>query len=248
MLLKKSMRLSGAIVVLALVMSVLNWSTLAGTVKAEEAIQFGTVSVTGLGEIMVKPDVAYIQVGLETVGNTAKESHDANAKQFTELSKVLKDLKIADKDIKTTSFNTYPNYEWINNKQELKGYRTEQMIQVTYRDLDQIGTVLDQLTTAGANRVRGVQFDSEKIEQYKLEALDKAMENARSKAERLAKHAGSKIKGVISISEGGSYYQPMYDYNVNIGFSMAAKENAASTQIYSGEIKVQANVNVTYSY
>ncbi len=244
----KVMRISVVIAMLALALTLFNWSNHAEPVNAEEVKQNGTISVTGQGEIMVKPDVAYIQVGLDTTGKTAKESHDANAKQFTELSKVLKDLKIAEKDIKTTRFNTYPNYEWINNKQELKGYRTEQMIQVTYRDLDKIGTVLDQLTTAGANRVQGVQFGSEKIEEYKLEALDKAMENARSKADRLVKHAGSKIKGVISISESGSYYQPMYDYGANIGFSMSTKEEAYSTQIYSGEIKVQANVSVSYTY
>lgn len=245
---KKVMRLSVAIAMLAMALTMFNWSNQAEPVKAEEAKNNGTISVTGNGEILIKPDVAYIQVGLETTGKTAKESHDANAKQFTELSKVLKDLKIADKDIKTARFNTYPNYEWINNKQELKGYRTEQMIQVTYRDLNQIGNVLDQLATAGANRVQGVQFGSEKIEEYKLEALDKAMENARGKADRLAKHAGANIKGVISISESGSYYQPMYDYNVNIGYAMPAKEDAFSTQIYSGEIKVQANVSVSYSY
>lgn len=234
--------------VLAMTLTLMNWGSHAELVKAEEGKSNGTISVTGYGEIMVKPDVAYIQVGLETTGKTAKDSHDANAKQFAELSKVLKGLNIADKDIKTTNFNTYPDYEWINNKQELKGYRTQQMIQVTYRNLEQIGNVLDQLSTAGANRVQGVQFSSEKLEQYKLEALDKAMANAKGKADRLVKHAGSTIKGVISISESGSYTQPLYDRNVNISYSMAPDEKAVSTQIYSGEIKVEANVNVVYSY
>ncbi len=242
---KKFAKFGAIIGLIALSVTFFNWSSPTEQVNAEETKKFGTISVTGNGEITIKPDVAYIQVGLDTTGKTAKESHDANAKQFAEITNVLSDLKIAESDIKTTSFNTNPDYEWTNNSQVLKGYRTSQMVQVTYRNLDQLGNVLDKLSTAGANRVRGVQFGTEKLEEYKLEALDKAMENARSKADRLVKHAGSKIHGVVSISEGGSYYQPMYD---NVGISYATEAKAAPTQIFSGEIKVQANVSVTYSY
>lgn len=245
-MMKKIAKFGVIVGLLALTLTIFNWSSPAVHVTAEEAKKFGTISVTGNGEITIKPDVAYIQVGLDTTGKTAKESHEANAKQFAAITKALSNLKIAEKDIKTMSFNTNPDYEWTNNSQVLKGYRTSQMVQITYRNLDQLGTVLDAVAAAGANRVHGVQFGTENLEEYKLQALDKAMENARSKADRLVKHAGSKIHGVVSISEGGAYYQPiMYD---NMGISYAAEGKAAPTQIYSGEIKVQASVSVTYSY
>jgi len=121
-MLKKLLRVSLVLTVLALSLSFYGLTRGVEQANAAEVTTIGTISVSGQGEMMVTPDVAYVQVGLETSGTTAKEAQDANAKQFANLSKALKELKIVDKDIKTTSFSTYPNYEWIKDKQELKGY------------------------------------------------------------------------------------------------------------------------------
>jgi len=247
-LLRKVLRISLIVAMISFCFSVINISQHTETARAAENDNVGSISVTGRGEITVKPDVAYVQVGLQTTGATAKESHEANAKQFAEISKALKDLKIADKDVKTTRFSTYPNYEWINNKNELKGFITEQIIQITYRDIDQIGTLLDKLADAGANRVESIQYSSEKLEEYQLSAIDKAIDQARVKADRMASRIGVKIKGVASISENGVNSNPIYFNPSMISAKEMAFDSASSTQVYPGELKIEATVTVVYSY
>jgi uncharacterized protein YggE len=205
-----------------------------------------TLMVNGKGELFVKPDIAYIQLGLETIGATAKDAHSQNAKEFANIFNALKGLNIPEKDIKTVRFNTYPHYEWTNNKQELKGYKVEQILQVTYRDIDKIGTLLDKLSAAGVNRVENVQYSSEKLEDYQLQALELAIDNAKKKADRMAKKAGVQVTGVQQIIENGAYASQI----VVDSFKVMEKSMDAgvTTQVYPGEMKIEANVSVTYTY
>jgi hypothetical protein len=143
-----------------------------------------------------------------------------------------------------------PDYSWENNKQELKGYQVEQIVQVKYRNLAGIGQLIDAATAAGANRIENVSFSSEKIEEYRMDAMDAALDNARLKAERMAKRAGVKIKETVQITDGIAPSPPVYLYNLPRTGSMsdAAKEESSGSRVYPGELKVGISVIVTYSY
>ncbi|AMA73001.1 MULTISPECIES: SIMPL domain-containing protein [Aneurinibacillus] len=207
-----------------------------------------TITVTGHGEVTVQPDIAYIQLGLYTTGKTAREAQEKNAQQFKTIHNALIRLQIAEKDIQTVRFSTMPEYTWENNKQQFKGYQVEQIVQIKYRNLEKIGQVMDTAVAVGANRIENVWFSSEKIEEHKLAAMDKAMDNARLKAERIAKHAGVKIKDIVQITDNITPQPiPMYRQSVVADYSAQEKSNASS-QVYPGELKIESTVTATYSY
>jgi uncharacterized protein YggE len=52
-------------------------------------------------------------------------------------------MGINKKDIQTIKFQSYPNYEYSNNKKTLKGYRVEHMLKIKYKNLDKIGAVYE---------------------------------------------------------------------------------------------------------
>jgi len=209
-----------------------------------------TITVTGYGEVVVQPDIAYVQLGLHTTGKTAREAQEKNAKQFKAIHSALEKLNIPAADIQTVRLVTMPDYSWENNKQELKGYQVEQIVQVKYRNLAGISQLIDAATAAGANRIENVSFSSEKIEEYRMNAMDAALDNARLKAERMAKRAGVKIKETVQITDGIAPSPPVYLYNLPRTGSMsdAAKEESSGSRVYPGELKVGISVIVTYSY
>ncbi|MFT9846935.1 SIMPL domain-containing protein [Aneurinibacillus sp. REN35] len=208
-----------------------------------------TITVTGYGEVTVQPDIAYVQLGLHTTGKTAREAQEKNAKQFTAIRTALTKLKISPKDIQTARFSTMPDYSWNNNKQELKGYQVEHIIQIKCRDLKNIGHLLDTAAAAGANRIDSVWFTSENMEQHQLAASDIAIDNARVKADRIAKRAGVTIKEAIQITDGSIPNSPMYYDMQRTGNSAnSAKADATGSQIAPGELKVGTSVTITYSY
>lgn len=202
------------------------------------------ISVSGKGEVTIQPDVAYIRLGLISQGATAKEAQQKNANEFDAIRKAIESFGVKAADIKTVQFNTHADYQWEKEKRVLKGYQTQHIVQVTYRDMEKIGSLLDAVTKAGANEIQNIEYSTEKREQYEIEALQKAMDHAKKKADALAAKTGKKVIGVVSIQESGVSSPIVYGH-----YAAEAKAlDSAPTQISTGEMKIEANIQVEYQF
>lgn len=215
------------------------------TAQAEVAAM-NTITVGASGSILVDPDIAYANVAVETKGATAGAAQEANAKQFAAVEKVLYEtFKLDKKDVKTSGFYVQPEYNYTEKDgRKLVGYTAVHQIQVSYRKLDEIGKLLDALSAAGANRIDGVRFSTEKGDQYELEALKKAMANAKAKADTLASSAGRQVKGVVNIVQGAASAPPIF-MEATMAKAMAVADSAV-TSVQAGQIEISANVTVQY--
>jgi uncharacterized protein YggE len=203
--------------------------------------QYKQISVVGTGTVTVVPDVVYVQFGVETVGKTANEALQKNAQIFENVKAAIIKAGVADKDIQTVQFNTFPIYD----DQKLTGYRVQNMVRVTYRDIKNVGNLLDQLSAAGVNRVDSLSFHTEKMDEYEIKALDLAVQDARTKAEVLANAAGVRIKGVLAVTEGGAAPPPIVFAQKQ---RVAELARTAQTEISPGELTIEASVQVVYSF
>jgi len=248
----------GALQVLSVVLAaaVIGWfgfgkgegSTVSAESPAQSASPY-TVTVGASGSVKVEPDVAYLHLAVETRGSKATEAQQSNAKQFAGVEKVLYEkFGIDKKDVKTTSFDVQPEYNYTEKDgQVLKGYIAVHSIQVTYRKLPEIGKLFDALTESGANRLDGVQFSTEKREQYELEALKKAMENAAAKAGVLATSANRQLNGVVNIVQGEVSNNPILYAREQAKFAMADMAAAVpASSVQSGQIEISTQVTVQY--
>jgi uncharacterized protein YggE len=120
-------------------------------------------------------------------------------------------------------------------------YRASNSVEVTVRNLDNVGKVLSAATSAGANQVFGIRFELDDPAQLQAEARKRAMADARQRAERLAQLAGVKLGPAVAISEsdngGGSGPMPAY--------AMMKSDGAAPVE--RGEITVSSTVQVVYA-
>lgn len=208
-----------------------------------------TVTVGATGSIMVEPDVAYLNLAVETRGSKAAEAQQANADKFAGVEKTLYEkFGIDKKDVKTTGFDVQPEYNYTEKDgRVLKGYIAVHSIQVTYRKLPEIGKLFDALTASGANRLDGVQFGTEKNDQYELDALKKAMDNAAAKAGVLATSAKRQLKGVVNIVQGDVSSNPILYARAEAKVMMnGMADGAASSSVQSGQIEISTKVTVQY--
>jgi uncharacterized protein YggE len=221
-----------------------------GVAAAETPVPDGTVptiSVSAEGSVLAEPDVAYVQFAVETRGQNAREAQRANAEIFAAVEDTLKNtFRVAARDIRTVGFNVYPEYDYTEkNGRELKGYVATHVVQVTWRDLQDVGRLLDGLAAAGANRMEGVTFGTEKREQYELEALKKAMAAARAKADALAASAGRQVKGVLHIVQGSPAAVPVL-FRASAEVSADAASGSPATSIQTGQIEIRTSVSVQF--
>lgn len=239
----------GAIIVVILAVPLLTAGLMQITkpepaMAATDSTTTNVISVNGQGTVSVSPDIAYVTLGIETRAKTAEEAQKDNAAAFEKLQKtLLEDFNIDKKDIKTTNFQVQPVYSYENQEQKIKEYRTSHFIQISYRELDKIGSLLDAASEAGANRINGIQFDTEKRSEYELEAIKNAMANAEAKAKVIAEYAGKDLKDIIQVSQDTSFGGGPIYYN-----SAEMVRKADSTSISVGQIDVTTTVHVQYNF
>jgi uncharacterized protein YggE len=207
-----------------------------------------TISVDGEGIVYAKPDIAYISVGVVTENKDAKAAQEENTKVMDNVVQKLKGLGIKDQDIKTVNYSIYPQQDWSDERQPtIFSYRVENMVEVTIRNLDKTGEILDALAGQGINQAYNIRFDIQDTDRQYQEALDKAIKQAEKKAEAIAKASGKKLKGILSIGEGSKgavIYQ-------GIGRSMdidVAEAERMAVPISSGQLEIKATVNVIFQY
>ena len=240
----------GALVVSGCAPAVLAAPTTAGDSPAR------SITVVGRGEVKAKPDIATVNLGVEVAAPTVGEAMtEANARMKSVLS-AMKALGIAEKDIQTSNFSI--SFERQNPTAPVTGessgaksgsaqapagfYRVNNMVQVTVRDLDKVGDVLDAAVEAGVNNVWGISFGLDNTDALEAEAREKAVADARARAESLAKLNGVAVGDVIAISEviGGSP-SPMYAEAASF-----RGLGGGGTPVESGEMTFSTQIQIVY--
>lgn len=212
-----------------------------GPARAADHQPVRTLSLTGTGESSSPPDTATVSAGVVTEAPDAKSAVQRNSETVGSLFRSLKDMGIADRDMQTRSFNISPVYTRPprGEQAQISGYRVSNSVTVRVRDLSELGTVLDRLVKAGANQMNGVSFYIDRPADLMDEARRRAVADVRRKADVYAEAAGIRIKGILSISEGGGRPpQPMLR-------TMAA-ESAENVPVAAGEQTISASVTITY--
>ena len=206
-----------------------------------------SITVVGQGKASGTPDVAHISIGVETSGASAQEAVSANRAQMTTLLQKIKAAGIAAKDIQTSNFSIYADQQGKVEGMPSSGagadvitYRVTNQVNLTVRDITKLGDVLDQAVSAGANSVYGVSFEVDDPSKLEATAREKAVVDAKARAETLAKLNGVSVGEVLTVSEVLGGVGPLY-----ARVDVAAM--GGGTPIQPGEFEVNVSVQVTYS-
>jgi uncharacterized protein YggE len=211
---------------------------------AEDKNMERTITVSATGTAEAEPDRARITSGVSTEAPSARESLTANSEAMTKVIAALKAKGIDPKDIQTASFNVEPVMDYSKDGQapKLRGYRVSNQVVVLVRDLDNLGTVLDDLVSAGANQIQGLAFEVSKAETLKDDARKDAIANALRRAKLLAEAAGAEVGQVLQISEDTTPESP-----VVFAAPRFAKAQAASVPVERGTSTLEARVTTTWA-
>jgi uncharacterized protein YggE len=199
--------------------------------------------VVAAGEAVVKkaPDRAFVSIAAESRAKTSREAQRLNAEAMTAVLAKLKASGLAGDAIQTTGYDLQPEFDYANGRQTLKGYVARNSIDVRVDDLPKLGDTLDIAVGAGATSVAGVRFDLKDRSGAEREALQRAVEDARARANAAAAGAGMKVDRIVRIEEqrtdGVPPPRPM--------MAMRMEAQAASTPVVAGELEIRASVTLT---
>lgn len=219
-----------------------------------------TITVSGQGEVFAVPDTGEFSVTIQEEAKDVATAQDAATKKTNDIVAYLKGAGVEEKDIKTTDYSVYPQYEWTNSvctpgatycppgKQVLKGFQVSQTLSVKVKDTTKAGELLSGVGSKGASQVSGLSFTVEDEDALKAQAREKAIADAKTKADELASQLGVSIVRVVGFGEDSGGYPIMYAKTMAMDSAagMGVRESAPAPAIPTGENKISSNVTVTY--
>jgi uncharacterized protein YggE len=201
------------------------------------------LTVSAEGKVEGRPDMATINLGVTTEGQTAQAALQENARRMTALTAALRRAGIAERDIQTSNVSVYPQQQYREGQQPLiTGYQANNSVTAKVRNIDNTGRVIDAAIAAGGNTVNGVSFSYADPDAQLDAARRDAITEARRRADLYASALNMRVVRVVQVVEGGGYSPPM---PVPMLQRMEAAQDA-STPIAPGQIETTAQVSVTF--
>lgn len=169
--------------------------------------------VTGQSSITLEPDLAILDIGVESLETTVAEARVEAAQAMDAMLAVLGNWGVEDKDIQTRSLTIRPQYDYMEvikegvrtSEQVLTGYRVRNTASVKLRNLDEVGPIIDEVADAGGDstRIDGIRFTVEETEPFEDQLRQEAVADAQAKARRFAELAGVSLGDLVFITEIG---------------------------------------------
>ena len=194
------------------------------------------ITVLGSCENYYSPDTAYVTIGIETNETELTVAQQNNANKMSKAITMLEEYGIDKSNIKTTGYKVYNHHNYFDNTKEVES-KVLNYVEFKTNNIDSLDTLLESLTNSGVNYINNIRFTLEDTRDEYTDTLKCALENAKQKAIALS---GNENLVAIEIQENSVYIE---NYHNNY---MLAKTVENTNNLQSGEIKVCANITVTF--
>ena len=243
----------GLIVILSVFLLAQTISTATHFGRAAGTPATDTITVSGTGKASLAPDVAKITFSVQNTSAKVADAQAATTKQANAALAFVKEKGIADKDVKTLSYNVYPQYEYTRclageacppSTPKISGYQVSETVQVTVRNLDLTGDLLQGLGSLEVQNISGPNFTLDDPNAGQDAARANAIDDAKVKAQILARQLGVHLVKIVNFNESSGGNPVMYaamakDSAMGVG-------GAPAPQVPAGENEYNSTVSITY--
>ena len=222
-------------------------AAMAGATSSGVVASLNTITVVGEATVQSAPDEAILTLTVENDGPEPGAVLDENSKTVQQVLDRLKAEGVQDDAIRTANVSVYPirNYDPETGKESLSGYRAQNSVTVTLDDAGTVGRVLAASVETGATNISGPTWRLTEDSAAVSEALKKAVDSARRKAQTLADAQGLELGEVVMMSEG-NVDLPVVPMYAEMGRASTAEDSVAEPPISPGTLDVTATLTVSY--
>lgn len=224
-----------------------------------------SITVSGEGEMKVTPNIAEMSFSVRANDKSADAAQASTTARVNDIISMLKSNGVEDKDIKTVSFDLYEHYpDWAYpiceapymegemmsegcapTEYKPDGFESSQTISIKIRDLTKAGAIASEVAKKGATGITNLSFTVDDKTSGKEAAREKAIVDARERADKIAMQFGKKVKRMTSYYEND--YGDSNPFNpTSYDAEYAAKSASGEPMLPAGEQTIKASVSVTF--
>lgn len=198
------------------------------------------IRVTGSASVSAVPDQASLTFSIEQRGAKLSALKTQVDQYTTRLIDDLLKRDIPRSNIQSFQLNIYPQYETDDDgKRQQQGFVVNRTIEVTLPSLNLYDQIIDLAIAQGVTRVGQVRFQVSNQQALYQQALQKAFNDAKSKAAFIAKTAGVDITTVLHVEEQSMSRPVMYQ--------MSAMDSRSINPSQPGTQEIEAQLNVVFA-
>jgi uncharacterized protein YggE len=201
-----------------------------------------SIEVTAEARVEVAADLALLDFGVVTQGESAAAASAENAKRMEAVLAAVRKVVGKEARISTGNYAIRPLYATPQPREpgspRITGYEASNVLHLRTGSLARVSEIIDAAVRAGANQVQRVAFTVADDEAAQREALRSAVVKARGDAQAIAAALGLKLGAIQSVveQEAGSV-RPL----ARQAFAMAA-DSGPATPIEPGQVEIRARV------
>jgi uncharacterized protein YggE len=245
-------KLAGAATLALMLVSVFVAVKIVQGFQSNELSAENTITVDGDAEVFAAPDIATISFGASATNKDLKMAQAEVETNSSAAIDAVKALGIDAKDIQTTYYNAYPQYDYKcgqfgcgNSNGNLIGYQVTQTTTVKVHDLSKVSSILGAVGGAKVSDIQGPNFDIEKKDELQTQARADAIKEAKEKAKVLAKELGVNLGRIVSFNEGGYGGGPIM-YATKLESAQDSRAGNPAPTIETGQNRIYSSVSIVY--
>lgn len=205
----------------------------------------GTITVVGTGSASGTPDIAYLELGVESRSEDIATAFDQANSTIADVISAVTGAGVAAEDVRTTGLNIYREGPYDSNMgNENASYVVNNQIRIIVRDTSTVADVINAAVAAGVNQLYGLQFGIDNRDTLESDARAAAFADARARAEELAGLAGLTVGNVVSISEYSGNASP---FNVSNLAQADMGMGGGGAVVEPGNLSVTVSIEVTFA-
>ncbi|WP_137225889.1 oxidative stress defense protein [Shewanella sp. MEBiC00475] len=211
------------------------------TVQAAE-LSFSHIETVGTSTIEAAADMAIINVQVSVKADSAKAAKDKADEAVSQFMQRLLKAGVDKKHIQSANLQLNPQYTYVQNEpRKLTGYSASRQMTITVIDLNRLNELLDSALVEGINNVNNIELKSSQEAKIIAQARQAAIDDAKQKAQSLAKGFGEQIAGVWEVR-----YFPQQANQPEM-YRASMKMNVDVAQTYQqGQVAISDRVEVVF--
>ena len=170
---------------------------------AQEPASGPVIVATGRGEVRLPPDVAIVHLVIAARASTATAAATETARRVRAVTDTLRHWSLAPEITAPVAFEVHTNEAYAEAR--LVDYEAKAVLTVRVREFARLAAIVDGALAAGATTVPSIRFESDTADAARMHAFGRAYDQARRKAEAIARAAGVTLGQLVLLDTGRDY-------------------------------------------
>lgn len=153
-----------------------------------------------------QPDRGSVEFYSEAINMDTQKALATANKNFEAARDAVKKLNLKDMELSTVENSLQEERSWENNKSIMKGFKARIGLRVYTSQIERLSEVFSVVSKQGIKNFGSLQVDLSpaKLKAEQEACLETAIQNAKVKADKMAKAAGAKVGKVLTLQEGSA--------------------------------------------